>query len=294
MQNQNENDSGLIQKTSTHNYDITDLKKFENTKRFDSVGKMTESTKPTQPSYGFGTADRQKQGKIYQSPELSKTQFLGTTSQGPKYEVRGTDKYYYKQEPTHSFGKSVRNTLDTGAKHAFYNRKDDDFDPATADNSRRWGPGGVKIGLESRFSDTPKHKCTPGAEYNPVDQTSSLKYSFGVRREVKGQSPVAPIGSTTKEIGPGSYLKMDQATTSLQVDNPRFSFPKATRDDKLPSVQKNVTYDTSSSLGNQVASTKKSAMKASIGKAKRDNPAGVFKSAMSNPPVRLNIPMPRF
>lgn len=78
-------------------YNYNDLIEFQPEDLYSSIGKMKVSTKSTAPAYGFGTASRQKQAKVFQSQELSKTQFVGKTSPGPNYEVRHTDKYYYTE-----------------------------------------------------------------------------------------------------------------------------------------------------------------------------------------------------
>ena len=49
---------------------------------------------------------------------------LGTNSKGPKYEVRGTDKFIYKDNPKYKFGTNVRNTLNTGMKYPYYENFD--------------------------------------------------------------------------------------------------------------------------------------------------------------------------
>jgi len=260
---------------------------------------MTLSTKQTAPAYGFGTSNRQKQAKVYQDEELSKTQFVGKTSPGPNYEVRHTDKYYYQDDPKWSFGKQVRNTLNTGPKHAYYTRQDVDFDPITADNSRKWSLGSVKIGLESRFVNDPKkHKGTPGPDYDPSlkpEIPNSLKFSFGVRREIKGASPLVLMISTPNQVGPGSYVKLGQGNTSTMADHPTWSFPKDKKHrPTMVNAQKNQTYDTRSSIGFQIASKNRTMPLIAVGKAKRDIPTGTFKDMMSTQPTRVRIQMPKF
>jgi len=96
----------VVKKTYTYR----DLHEFQPQNLYSSVGKMQLSQKKTEPCYGFGTSDRKQQAKIFRSKELSTTQFvgkvvllmnfsvvLGKTSPGPNYEVRHTDKYYYKE-----------------------------------------------------------------------------------------------------------------------------------------------------------------------------------------------------
>ena len=78
-------------------YSYLDLLQFESKEKYSSIGRMLISTKPSAPKYGFGTADRQKQAKVFQSKELSKTAFIGKTSQNHAYDVKNYDKYYYKK-----------------------------------------------------------------------------------------------------------------------------------------------------------------------------------------------------
>jgi len=281
------------------NYEYKDLIQFQSGSIYSSVGKMLLSNKLTAPNFGFGTSTRQKKAKVYQSEELSRTQFIGKTSPGPNYEVRHTDKYSYNEDPTWSFGKEVRNTLNTGAKHAYYTRMDVDFDPLQADTARKNRAASVKIGLESRFNNgAHKQKATPGPEYNPnlrPEIPNSLQYSFGARREIKGASPLVLMASTPIQVGPGSYVKLEQGNTSIMPDHPEFSFPK---DQKLRyqsgSIQKNQTYDTRSSLGGQISSKNKTMSHISMGKSHRDNNTGIFKEHMSAQPTKLRISHPRF
>jgi hypothetical protein len=280
-------------------YEYEDLLNFQPQNLYSSIGKMNLSTKSTAPAYGFGTSNRQKMAKVFQSDELARTQFIGKTSPGPNYEVRDTDKYYYKDDPIWSFGKQVRNTLNTGPKHAYYTRQDVDFDPLQADSFRKPYPGNVKIGLESRFAgDAKKHKGTPGPDYNPglkPEIPNSLKFSFGVRREIKGASPLVLMISTPKQVGPGSYLRQNQENTSIMPDHPQWSFPKDPKHKPtMANFQKNQTYDTRSSIGFQIASKKQTMPIISVGKAKKDFQTGTFKDMMSTQTTRIKIQMPKF
>jgi Uri superfamily endonuclease len=54
-----------------------DLIKFENPERYSAFGKMKLSTRPSAPIFGFGSADRTKQAKVFQSKEMAKTEFIG-------------------------------------------------------------------------------------------------------------------------------------------------------------------------------------------------------------------------
>jgi len=292
---QEEEEKPVIKKT----YNYSDLHKFQNDNMYSSIGKIVNSEKPSAPSYGFGTSDRKKQAKVFQSKDLCKTQFMGTTSPGPNYAVRGTDKYYYNEDPKFSFGKQVRNTLNTGPKHAYYTRQDVDFDPIHADNGRRIRSASVKVGLESRFNDGPKkYKATPGPDYDPSlkpEVPLAPKFSFGVRREIRGASPLVQLISTPNQVGPGSYIRLGQGNTSTMPDHPQFSFPKQKKGGMYSNgLQKNQTYDTRSSVGGQVASKNRTMPEVSIGKARRDVQTGTFKDMMATQPTRIRIQHPRF
>jgi len=258
---------------------------------------MKLSNHPSQPEFSFGTATREKQEKIYQSKELCKSQFIGKTSQGCNYEVRHTDRFYYKNDPNWTFGSAARNTLDTGAKYAYYHRQDIDFDPIVSDNTRKWETGRVKIGLENRFS-TSKSTATPGPEYSPGEKPEypiQPSYSFGARRCVAGQDPLAPQGSTTKLVGPGSYLKLEERNPSTIKDSPKFSFPQEKKfKGYTSSIQKHETFDTRSAIGAQVSSKNTTLAHVSFTKARKDYPTGIFKDHMSTQPTRVSIRMPKF
>jgi len=280
-------------------YTYQDLIQFQSSEVYSSIGKMRVSTKSSAPAYGFGTADRKQQAKVFTSKDLCKTQFVGTISPGPNYEVSKMDKFYYNEDPKWTFGMDKRNTLNTGQKHAHYNRQDVDFDPITADNSRKWRSTTVKVGLESRFGGEVKHnKLTPGPEYTPNPRPeipNQPKFSFGFRRDVQGASPLAPNTSTPNIVGPGRYIPKDVPKTSIHADAPKWGFTKGEKfmgwEDR---TQKNQTYDTRSSIGAQVASQKKSNPVISIGKAKKDVHTGTFKDMMATQPTRIRIDHPKF
>jgi hypothetical protein len=279
-------------------YSYNDLLKFKDASTYSAIGKMRESNHPNQPEYSFGTATRDKGEKIYQSKELCKSQFLGKTSPGPNYEVRHTDKYYYKNEPTWTFNAAARNTLETGARYAHYHRADVDFDPITSDNNRRGSQGIVKIGLENRFPRS-QSSNTPGPEYDPSEKPEykiQPKYSFGSRRSVPGQDPLIPAVSTTKQVGPGSYLKLDEKLPSTIKDAAKYSFPheKKFKGYVQPSIQKHETFDTRSAIGPQASSKNTSLAQVSFGHAKKEYFTGIFKAHMSTQPTRVSINMPKY
>ena len=58
-------------------FSYKDLIKFQSTEIYSSIGRMKDSTKTSAPTYGFGTADRKKQAKVFTSKELCKSQVVG-------------------------------------------------------------------------------------------------------------------------------------------------------------------------------------------------------------------------
>lgn len=58
-------------------YSYADLLKFENPQLYSSIGKMITSEKPSAAKYGFGTADRNKQAKVFTNKDMAKTEFWG-------------------------------------------------------------------------------------------------------------------------------------------------------------------------------------------------------------------------
>jgi len=275
-------------------YTYQDLLEFESKYLHTSVGRMIDSRKQTEPTTVFGTASRDKAQMVFQSKELSKSQFLGRTSSGPKYEVRGTDKYYYKEDPKWSFSKHARNTLETGAKYAYYFRDDDEFDPLESDLKRRKGQKSVRIGLESRFNDSKNAlNDTPGPEYDPgprLDWPSQPVYTLGYRRIRAGESPIAPNTSTPRIVGPGRYLQGEIPNLSTHQDFPKISFTKSPKFMALHhDPQKNQTFDVRSSIGEQISSKKKTLPAVGFTKESRDYQRGMFRDHLSTQPTRIRM-----
>lgn len=89
---------------------------------------MLLSNKETAPQYVMPKCSRDQAQKVFTSKELAKLSMVGK-GPGPLYQVDAYEKVYYKNEPNCKIGKSVRNTLETGAKFDYYLRPDIDFDP---------------------------------------------------------------------------------------------------------------------------------------------------------------------
>ncbi|EAS00318.1 sperm-tail PG-rich repeat protein (macronuclear) [Tetrahymena thermophila SB210] len=279
-------------------YTYIDLLKFENPEIYSSFGKMRLSHKTTAPKYGFGTADRNKQAKVFQNKELAKTNFAGKSSPGPAYDVRDTDYFTYQKAPKWKIGSEVRNTLNTGSKHDFYLRKDVDFDPLEADIFRRPKAPTVRIGLELRFPNDPKrHKGTPGPQYNPTlrhEIPNPPKFSFGFRREIQGFSPLVANSSTPQLVGPGSYIQKNVPNTSKIRNEPKWSFPNAERFSGFQADLSNAHYTKPRAIGTQYDSRKQTLPMFSFGKSTRESKRGTFKDMMSTQEVRIRISMPKF
>lgn len=64
-------------------YSYQDLLDFESKYLHTSIGRMVDSRKQTEPTTVFGTASRDKAQMIFQSKELSKSQFLGISTLNP-------------------------------------------------------------------------------------------------------------------------------------------------------------------------------------------------------------------
>lgn len=115
------------------------------------------------------------------------------------------------------------------------------------------------------------------------------------RRAVKGFDPLILLNSTSEIVGPGAYHPEKSSNTSKTENKPQWSIPKGPRDrDPKNKWQLNQTYDTSSSIGGQYRSDKVTKPHFSIGKDKRDNKTGVFKSHMEFKPMQIKIQHPNF
>ncbi|KAM3135007.1 hypothetical protein pb186bvf_012831 [Paramecium bursaria] len=288
-------------------YTYMDLLQFENRQAFSSIGKMPLSTKISEPIYSFGSAERANQAKIYVNKEMARLDFGGKSSPAPIYDIRGMDKYTYtqvnyinyQQDANTKFGQDDRNTLDTGAKYDYYQRKDVDFEPQDADLVRKTKQPTVRIGLESRFPPEKRLKGTPGPQYDPCikpEVPSSNKYSFGYRRDIPGASALAPTCSTPVIVGPGAYLQKQPASTSNIEDLPKWSFTKGPKIGKyFEGWDKHQTYDTKQiAVGTQVNSKKQSLPAYSVGKSSRDAKTGHFKDQMAKVPSKLRIAHPKY
>ena len=135
---------------------------------------------------------------------------------------------------------------------------------------------------------------TPGPEYNPnlkPEVPVQPLYSLYARRAVKGFDPLIELNSTSEIVGPGSYHPEKSGFTSINQNKPHWSMPKGPRDPTHQNrTQLNQTYDTTSAVGIQARSDKRSKPLFSVGKEQRgQNKTGIFKAHMEYKPVNVRV-----
>lgn len=279
-------------------FTLKDVVQFENADIYSGFGRMTLSKTVTEPKYGFGKADRNRQQKVYINKALEKFQFAGKTSPGPNFE--GTDVFDYDKDPEWIIGQAIRNTLDIKAPYDHYERIDDDSDPIYANNYRKERADTMRMGTDKRFRPSLQEaNGVPGPKYQPnlkPEIPNSSKYSFGYRRDVPGYSALEPLISTGAIVGPGTYHRKNPVApnTSKQKNEPSHKFPQRIRFlDSSSKIQKNQTYEIYQSVHDQVRSQKVSEPHINFTKAKREAKPGMFKKDMSTQPPKIRIPMPK-
>lgn len=132
------------------NYTSRDILMLENQQVYSSIGKMVNSTKVTEPSFGFGTCSRQKMEGVFATKQLSKTQFLGKAGPGPIYDPKTSA--CVNKAPEWSFGTDIRNSLNIKEKYDHYRIVDKYSDPNTADIKRMPDAKGSKFRVGNRVS----------------------------------------------------------------------------------------------------------------------------------------------
>jgi hypothetical protein len=261
-----------------------------------SFGKLPLAREKTAPIYSFGTGTRDQLNKIFHSEELSASN--GLTSPGPKYVVQDNKNFHIA--PNFGFGKDPRVTLGKTKHYDHYDLHDTFTDPITASSYTKTHYGSIKFGTESRLPP-PKASASPGPQYLPphrLEVKTAPKYSLGARRTNPNGNLLENQVSTTRIVGPGSYVPEKSAYTSVHENAKKWSFPNGDKIGKpKPPVSKNQTYDTRSiSCGPQMNSRRKSAPNPKIGTANREQVSklGMFKDTMSTQPTRVRIPHPNF
>eukprot|EP00347_Sterkiella_histriomuscorum_P002257 403368860 len=242
-----------------------------------SFGKLPLSIEKSQPSFGFSQA-RRDQDKQFLGADLTKQSNTGKLSPGPVYQY--DDNIKYQKNPGWGFGSSDKMSV-IKPKYDFYENAAFLDDPHNADLSRKPKAVAHKIGTEPRMQLN-NLESSPGPQYYPKDRPEVQqlpKYTFGFRRG----NALKNASSSPNSVGPGRYVPEASANPSTQLNQPKWTLPKAGRTHgELKSLTKNQTYDTRSSIGAQPTSNMKTSPKATFGSSGRDQTSktGHFKDLM--------------
>mmetsp|Transcript_61106 Transcript_61106/g.69989 ORF Transcript_61106/g.69989 Transcript_61106/m.69989 type:complete len:292 (-) Transcript_61106:1595-2470(-) len=247
---------------------------LESTGGYSTFGRRTLSTDQGAPAFGFGSSDRfQISRKQYISEDLSRSAVLGRHGPGPMYKVK--DRSKYRKSPSWSLGTSMRDTFRSKPKYEHYNNSFLFEDPIRADSMRRPRTRAPKLSTTETRSFGEQRERSPGPVYYPSEEgvrKSDGKYSFGYRREVRGQSPLMAHNATPNLVGPGRYDTRRVETTSKKAKAPTWSLPKASRTNRsFSSCERNQTYRNDYSCGKQITSRRKNSPNCTFGSARRDN-----------------------
>ena len=253
-----------------------------------SFGQLPLSVEPTAPQYSFPKAKLDDGDKVFVSEEMART--TGSKhAPGPAYMYDDNTKY--SDPPKFGFGTSSK-LGEIKPKYDFYENDRFFDDPIEADHARKKKCCAPKIGTEPRMPANTFEK-TPGPQYMPGDKPNkkqSQKFTFGFRRSKGDQDSLVNKVSTTKAVGPGRYVPEASINPSTKKDFPKWTLPKAGRGgNQYRKVDKNQTYDTRSSVGNQYLSKNKSGPSAHFGTSNRAARTGQFKDGMTG---AMKVKMP--
>lgn len=142
---------------------------------------------------------------------------------------------------------------------------------------------GTKSGNRLYYPDRPDLRTAP-------------KYSLGTR-QTNGPSSLINVISTPSTVNPATYRTEDVTYLSKWQKPSKWSFPQAGKGTlyRKP-YDRHQTYGAEGSMGKQTLSSKKTSSKYKIGNETRDGrqKTGIFKSCMSQPPLSVRIPLPKF
>ena len=143
-----EDDDKKKKEVKIKTYTYKDINNFNSNTNLSAFGKIIDSTKLTNPIYGFGKGTRNQLQKVYQSKKLLKSQFLGKTSPGPNYIV--TDKFDYISNPKWTIGGVSKRSAISRQRYDYYDRFDAlDVTNETIDNVKLKSPI-IKFGTEKK------------------------------------------------------------------------------------------------------------------------------------------------
>ena len=256
---------------------------------YSSFGKLIFADEPSEPIYSIGNANRFAQaGMIVTIPK---------DTPGPKYSPSNEEKYKYKSQPKWKIGKGIHPPLYIGEKYEYFNHEyDPDKDFGTLKKIWDKKPGGV-FGLEARIKPDIK-EGTPGpGRYEPsLTQTRprNLAYFFG---EKTSNLSLRLLTGTNDKVGPGKYPVEKAKYTSIHKTIPIWGFGKEKRKELYNRVwTKNETYETYSSVKEQIRTHKRSEPRITMTKSTREceKNRGVFPTMMENRPTRIRLELPKF
>ena len=133
---------------------------------------------------------------------------------------------------------------------------------------------------------------TPGAIYNPgfnPKHTNAPVYSFGFKREKKGQSALMMPTSTPGNVGPGLY-DPDKRSISTQKAEVKVKFNATAKMALEPrKTYVHETYEDYSAIGQQLRSKKTTEGRVKFDKAQKNVSTGVFKQDLATQMPKLNL-----
>ena len=213
------------------------------------------SNRPTQPSYGFGTASRDQTKRIYLSKEQS-DYTRGKASPGPVYRLNSSvgpqQLSHNTSSPSYAFGQ--RSIVEGGTQKEAHP-----------------GPGSYMMRTSMGNQVLSDCKTTPGYQFDKSNRWSSNKSDFNM-------SHMTPAAMVHK---PAMGWLGDASAFSFGGGAKRYSVGEGPAGVK-PSYVKTPgpgTYQSSSSLGEQTLSQRQSSQKPKFGTSKRGAKLYVNKDA---------------
>jgi hypothetical protein len=213
-----------------------------------SFGEMVRSDKPTEPAYSIGKGRRDDHAKLFINREMAMTTNAGRFGVGastyfPTKNNQADFRFpsppawkYVTREQFLSRAKD-RQLREQRPRYEYYQLAPEA--QPSFDKARRAASAKPRRVSSAKSTGRPSTRdSTPGPGYylTTRDQQAAPSFSFGYKRAIKGEDPLAVIGSTTPFSGPTSYFltEKNQKEEILEVPNPKskiikYSIGKAKR-----------------------------------------------------------------
>lgn len=216
-------------------------------------GSQVKSVNPSNPSWGFGTSNRDASLKQYLSAEHAKV-MTGNVSQGPVYKnysgIGPQPESKLASSATFSFGSSTR----------------------LPKQGKSWVPGpgayqdksGIGQQTESKRSTSPR--AVFGSSTRDIQEKVYLDDDL-MKTYYGKESPGPNAYNVPAGIGAQADSKRESAPAWRQGTSERFKYDFITRAKELPGAG---TYNASAALGKQTLSLKKTLPQYSFGSSTRD------------------------